>query len=108
MEAYHFLSGGRAVPNTEELDIPVKPVTPVSPTVPGPPTFKLPPPFLSRAEPEPVAAAPLSSQKKPEVRADEIEAGLLVIGHDTSFSGQISACNRLLVEGSAESTLAQC
>ena len=91
------------MPNTEELDIPVKPVTPVPPTVLEPPTFK--PPFLS---PERVATAPVSSQKKPEVRADEIEASLLIIGHDTSFSGQISACKRLLVEGKAEAKLEKC
>ena len=95
------------MPNTEELDIPVKPVTPVPPTVQGPPTFRPPPPFLSRAEPEPGAGAPLSSPRKPEARTDEIEAGLLIIGHDTSFLGQISACKRLVVEGKAEAKIGE-
>ena len=91
----------------EQLEIPVKPSTSAPATFVGPPQLKSTPAFLSRMEPETETAA-LPSPKTLGVQSNPIGAGSLVIGYGTSFSGQASACKRLLVHGNAEVKLDTC
>jgi cytoskeletal protein CcmA (bactofilin family) len=39
---------------------------------------------------------------------DKVEAGTLIIGREISFAGEITACNRLVVDGIVEATLKRC
>lgn len=99
----------------DELTIPVKP---------GPrPSGIIPTPAPTRA-PMPAGARPLSAdparpvETKPTTEAakatpsltnkHEADTRKLIVGREISLSGEITACDRLVVEGSVEANLANC
>jgi cytoskeletal protein CcmA (bactofilin family) len=51
------------------------------------------------------AATPVPA---PKPASEPIEPGLLIIGNQISFYGEIGACKRLVVEGNAEAKLEKC
>jgi cytoskeletal protein CcmA (bactofilin family) len=84
----------------DDLGIPVKPV-PVPPRVAdlsrpggGPPNA---PNSLNRRVDQPVG-----------LRDDSIEARKLIVGRGISLSGEITSCDRLVIEGSVEAKLQDC
>src|SRR5262245_5847850 len=106
-----YYSRGRSVADKDELDIPAKPEQP---------RFRAPKPPLSfaglsvEAKPQPVAAAaavPTSLADPPAAKiaavtptgsTTAVEAGMLMVGPQVSFIGEINACKRLVVEGSID------
>ena len=77
----------------DELEIPTKSPSPIV----EPPTTRK-------------ALSPANLGLWPTTTSPELalEAGMLIIGRQTSFHGGISACRRLVVEGSAEAKLEKC
>jgi cytoskeletal protein CcmA (bactofilin family) len=70
-------------------------------------------PALAPPNPLPPRAAGQTTQpaiaEPPEDRQpDKVEAGTLIIGREISFSGEITACDRLVVDGIVEATLKRC
>ena len=83
--------------STDELEIPAK-----SPS----PTVE--PPAIRKAlSPANLGVWPTTT---PESKSGPIpvEAGMLIIGRQISFHGEISACRRLVVEGNVEAKLEKC
>jgi cytoskeletal protein CcmA (bactofilin family) len=78
------------------LGIPTKPASPVS-VAPS----RVPDLPHSGTEP---AHAPASSNQS----NDRPEARTLTVGRETSFSGDVTACERLIVEGTIEANLQNC
>jgi cytoskeletal protein CcmA (bactofilin family) len=72
---------------------------------PAPPVPAVPPrvPDLPRPGAEPAHAPASSSQS-----ADGVDGRTLVVGRGTSFSGDVSSCDRLIVEGSIDASLQNC
>ena len=66
-------------------------------------------PVWKATEPSPSAAAP-ESRVETQTHAREIEGDVrtLIIGPGVSVSGEITSCNRLIVEGKIEAKLADC
>jgi cytoskeletal protein CcmA (bactofilin family) len=84
----------------DDLGIPSKPV-PVPPRVAD----------LSRPGGGPAhAPAPLNQRSDPSLgsRNNEVEARKLIVGRETSLSGEITSCDRLVIEGSVEAKLQDC
>jgi hypothetical protein len=75
---------------------PVNPVLPLAGTPPlsrgGEPGW--PPALLNRRIDQPVGS-----------RDNEVEARKLIVGRGISLSGEITSCDRLVIEGSVEATL---
>lgn len=97
---------------TGEVDLSVKPgarppaaptrppvMPPRAPAEPPRPAFEAPP-----RRPDPAAtqgAASSTAKREPEMRK-------LIVGREISLSGEITSCDRLVVEGSVEANLANC
>jgi cytoskeletal protein CcmA (bactofilin family) len=82
-----------------DLGLPTKPARPpVQPLVPPRVTD------FSRLGSEP-RPEPASSPGAP---ADQIERRKMIVGREISLSGDISSCDRLVVEGSVEANLHEC
>jgi cytoskeletal protein CcmA (bactofilin family) len=83
----------------------VKPARPVVGATMSPPRAV----DLSRPGAEP-AQAPVSprQQTEPGSRDDGVDARTLIVGRETSFSGDVTACDRLIVEGGIEANLQDC
>jgi cytoskeletal protein CcmA (bactofilin family) len=79
------------------------PMTPSSPVPTMPPRV----PNAPRATPEPVHA-PGSLNQGAGSRDDEVDARTLIVGREISFSGDVTACDRLVIEGSIEVNLHNC
>lgn len=118
----------KGVPDTlDDLELPVKPgarpapaagTVPLRPPVipPRAPTDAMRPitdprradaatlPAVSAPAPAPVAPAP--SPGLPQRR--EAEMRKLIVGREISLAGEITSCDRLVVEGSVEANLANC
>ncbi|MDB5359725.1 MAG: hypothetical protein JWO51_1022 [Rhodospirillales bacterium] len=95
-----------ALPNR----VPTVPLRPATPEVARPMTTELP-----RRPAEPIPAAPTSAPSfgsapaapKPEPKR-EPELRQLLVGREITLSGEITTCDRLLVEGSVEANLSNC
>jgi cytoskeletal protein CcmA (bactofilin family) len=94
---------------SDDLGIPMKPARPPGP-VPNPAAGGKPiaspprPPEPARAAlrpGEPPGAAPVR-------RGDDAEARKLIVGRDISLSGEITSCEKLVIEGSVEANLSNC
>jgi cytoskeletal protein CcmA (bactofilin family) len=109
----------------EELGIPAKPGPRPSGVVPTPAPLRQPMPAAARplsadtpkpAEaPKPGVMPPVAQSETPRptpmvptpVKRD-VETRKLIVGREISLSGEITACDRLVVEGSVEANLANC
>lgn len=62
------------------------------------------------AAPPPVAVVPepMPAPPPPVAAAPEVEMRRLIVGREISLSGEITSCDRLVVEGSVEANLANC
>lgn len=97
---------GVELAEADELQLDVKPVQPL-----GPPVVKPPAPMLPRSAPLAGASAPPAAKAEPpspDKGADAVDAGTLIIGPGISFVGNITTCDRLVVEGLVEATLQRC
>jgi cytoskeletal protein CcmA (bactofilin family) len=86
----------------DDLGLPIKPVRPpVQPVVP--PRFSdLPRPGGAGSEARPTSDAPS------QARTDQVERRTMIVGREISLAGDISSCDRLVVEGSVEANLHEC
>ena len=75
---------------------------PVLPTQPPRPTDTI-RPGIEMPRQTPTAAAPATP-----VRRSETEHRKLIVGREIALSGEITSCDRLVVEGSVEANLANC
>lgn len=83
----------------DDLGVPIKPVRPpLQPVVPPRVTD------MSRPGAE---TRPVSDTSSP-VRADQVERRTMIVGREIALSGDISSCDRLVVEGSVEANLHEC
>jgi cytoskeletal protein CcmA (bactofilin family) len=83
----------------DDLGLPVRPVRPpVQPVVPPRVTD------LSRPAGEPRSVPDAASS----ARAEQVERRNMIVGREISLSGDISSCDRLVVEGSVEANLHEC
>jgi cytoskeletal protein CcmA (bactofilin family) len=100
----------------DELAIPAKPGPRPTGAAPTPPPPR--PPMAPPARPLGADAArpgdharPAEAQRAPTVPTStkrEAETRKLIVGREISLSGEITACDRLVVEGSVEANLANC
>ena len=105
----------------DDLGILMKPARPVTgttvprrlPDLPRPGAEPTHPPTSPRfpdlpqpgAEP---AHAPASPLPQPGARGDGVDARTLIVGREISFSGDVTSCDRLVVEGNIEANLKNC
>ena len=86
--------------------IPTIPLRPATPEVARPMTTELP---RRPAEPIPAAPTPAPSfATAPAAPKREPELRQLLVGREITLSGEITTCDRLLVEGSVEANLSNC
>jgi cytoskeletal protein CcmA (bactofilin family) len=83
------------------------------PMKPSPPVPLVPPrvPDLPRAGADPVYAPASQRQGTDQSvgsRDDEVDARTLIVGREISFSGDVAACDQLVVEGTIEVNLKNC
>ena len=96
---------------SDNLNLPGRPATrpgtgfvgkaPVLPTQPPRPT-EIVRPGIEMPPTAPAATAPTSA------RRSETEHRTLIVGREIALSGEISSCDRLVVEGSVQANLANC
>jgi len=98
---------------SDDLGIPMKPARPPAPgagAVAKPPTMPPRAPALVRAgdsirPPEPLRRAG-DSHSQP--RRNDTEVRKLIVGREITLSGEITACDKLMIEGSVEANLNNC
>ena len=91
----------------DDLSIPTNPVRPMAGVTVPPPRV----PDLSRPGIEPVhAPASLSQRTDQSVGSwdDGVDARTLIVGREISFTGDVTSCDRLIIEGSIEAKLQNC
>jgi cytoskeletal protein CcmA (bactofilin family) len=109
--------------HSDDLSIPAKPLTrPATPPVASPLNLGKPPVMPPRA-PEPPRPAEATAMPRPielprrpgdapaaaaPVKKQEAETRKLIVGREIALSGEITSCDRLVVEGSVEANLANC
>lgn len=94
----HALSGYKS-------ETPRRPLTEFTPV--SKPTPPLAAPLASASVSAPAAAVP--AYTPPSVpRASDNDAKMLIVGREISLNGQISACDKLIVEGRVEANLTDC
>jgi cytoskeletal protein CcmA (bactofilin family) len=99
---------------SDDLGIPMKPTRPAGPAPNGPikaPTM-MPPraPDLARAG-EPIRAPePIRRPGDPAIqgRRNDTELRKLTVGREITLSGEITSCDKLIIEGSVEANLNNC
>src|SRR5947209_5105047 len=102
--------------SNDELGLSGKPATrpgagigpgkpPVMPTQPPRPTDTV-RPGIEMPRSTPTAATPTTPT--PPTRRTETEHRKLIVGREIALSGEITSCDRLVVEGSVEANLANC
>jgi cytoskeletal protein CcmA (bactofilin family) len=106
------------VEQTDELGIPTKPNlrinTPTSPLQAKAPAMPPRAPTPAAAEPTRPIELPRAGSRFGETgsgtspRRSEAEMRTLIVGAQIALSGEITACDRLVVEGSVEANLANC
>jgi cytoskeletal protein CcmA (bactofilin family) len=98
---------------SDDLGIPMKPVRPPAPGAGAP----LKAPAMPPRAPDLVRAA--DATRTPEMprrpgepvsqpRRNEAEVRKLIVGREITLSGEITSCDKLIVEGSVEANLANC
>jgi len=107
---------------SDDLGIPMKPARPMSPgvgpgTTPGPngpakpPTMPPRSPDLARAG-ETMAIRPAEPIRRPgdpaARRPNDGEVRKLTVGREITLSGEITSCDKLIIEGSVEANLNNC
>ena len=108
------------VEQTDELGIPTKPNLRLGATAP----MQTKPPAMPPRAPTPPAAEPTKPIELPRAGAElprrfgetagtpsrraETEMRTLIVGREIALSGEITSCDRLVVEGSVEANLANC
>ena len=90
----------------EELGQPIRPVGPSTPP-------SMPPRLADEPRPGSDASSPFGAPSwevipRSTSRSDQVERKTLIVGHGISLSGNISACDRLVVEGTVEVRLNNC
>jgi cytoskeletal protein CcmA (bactofilin family) len=97
---------------SDDLGIPMKPVRPPGPGIGAGRAAAIPPrtpdagrPSEAARLPEPIRrpAEPAAPQRK-----GDAEARTLIVGREITLSGEITSCDKLIVEGSVEANLANC
>lgn len=93
----------------DDLALALKPARPSVPgTAPARPTA-IPPSATKPSEASRVAEMPRRfDQQAPAPRKTETELRTLIVGREIALSGEITSCDRLVVEGSVEANLANC
>ncbi|HEY0524902.1 MAG TPA: polymer-forming cytoskeletal protein [Stellaceae bacterium] len=112
--------------NSDDLSIPAKPLTrPATPTPAAatPSSLNLgKPPVMPPRAPEPPRPAEATAMPRPielprrpgeasaaaAAKKPEAETRKLIVGREIALSGEITSCDRLVVEGSVEANLANC
>ena len=98
----------------DELAIPAKPGPRPSGIVPTPAPTRAPMPAGARplsaepARPAETKATTDAAKSTPATNKHEADTRKLIVGREISLSGEITACDRLVVEGSVEANLANC
>ena len=98
-------------PSPTELARPTDPTKPADPVRFGDYNRPATPPELPRKPADPVrAAAPEPEPEPAPVRPlrQEAEVRQLIVGREISLKGEITHCDRLLIEGSVEANLSDC
>jgi cytoskeletal protein CcmA (bactofilin family) len=54
------------------------------------------------------ASSPRESEPQSHPRGNEVDVRTMIVGVGTAFSGQITSCNRLIVEGTLDAKLDNC
>ena len=97
----------------DDLGIPMKPVPPAGPGANAPvkpPT--MPPRASDLARPGEVIRAPEAPRRPTDSgsqpRRGEAEVRKLIVGREITLSGEITSCDKLIVEGSVEANLTNC
>jgi hypothetical protein len=54
------------------------------------------------------ASSPRESEPQGHPRGNEVDVRTMIVGAGTAFSGQITSCNRLIVEGTLDAKLDNC
>jgi cytoskeletal protein CcmA (bactofilin family) len=98
---------------SDDLGIPMKPARPVGPGPNGPvkaPTMPPRAPDLARAgdsirAPEPIRRA---GDPAAQPRRHDGEVRKLIVGPEITLSGEITSCDKLIIEGSVEANLNNC
>src|SRR5579862_9325301 len=117
---------GRKRPETEDrkmsdapddLGIPMKPTRPSGPAATvapiGRPATPLPPRAPDSIRPPAETPRPAESELRPVVstaprRSNDADLRKLIVGREISLSGEITSCDKLIVEGSVEANLQNC
>jgi len=101
----------------DDLGIPMKPVRPPAPaaaavTPAARPATGMPPraPDLARPGEAPRSPDPMRRMSDPvaALRHAEEDVRKLIVGREITLSGEITSCDRLIVEGSVEANLTNC
>jgi cytoskeletal protein CcmA (bactofilin family) len=91
---------------------PTMPLRPATPEVARPMTTELPrrpaDPIPAAPAPAPSFAAPSAAPAAAPAVKTEPELRQLLVGREITLSGEITTCDRLLVEGSVEASLSNC
>src|SRR5207244_6744939 len=99
--------------SSDDLGIPMKPARPAGPgaTAPvKPPTMPPRAPELARAADSGRSPEPLRRAGDPgtQPRRNDTEVRKLTVGREITLSGEITSCDKLIIEGSVEANLNNC
>ena len=98
---------------SDDLGIPMKPARPTGPPAAPPPSGRapvMPPRAPDLARPAEVNRSP-EAIRRPEPsshRRSEDDVRKLIVGREIRLAGEITSCDKLIVEGSVEANLANC
>jgi len=87
---------------TDNRGVPLKPAPPVAKSG----EWWRPSNLRGSAEPSP--PPPQTAEPQSEPSSKQVDIRTMVVGAGTSFSGEITSCNRLIVEGTVEAKLDNC
>jgi cytoskeletal protein CcmA (bactofilin family) len=99
---------------SDDLGIPMKPARPAGPTAPGPNGPVKPPTMpprasdLARAGETIRPPEPIRRPGDPMLRRNDGEIRKLTVGREITLSGEITSCDKLIIEGSVEANLNNC
>ena len=98
---------------SDDLGIPMKPARPAGPTANGPvkaPTLPPRAPDLARAGDPIRVPEPIRRPGDPglQPRRNDGEVRKLTVGREITLSGEITSCDKLIIEGSVEANLNNC
>ena len=98
---------------SDDLGIPMKPARPAGPGANGPakaPTMPARAPDLARAGDTIRAPEPIRRPGDPmnQPRRNDAEVRKLTVGREITLSGEITSCDKLIIEGSVEANLNNC